>query len=53
MAASSIGELACTYAALILHDDGIPITVLPFFPSLFIYGSSFVRSGRHDFSDLG
>ncbi|XP_064971321.1 large ribosomal subunit protein P1-like isoform X1 [Musa acuminata AAA Group] len=26
MAASSIGELACTYAALILHDDGIPIT---------------------------
>ncbi|CAL9147433.1 large ribosomal subunit protein P1 [Musa acuminata AAA Group] len=23
---SSIGELACTYAALILHDDGIPIT---------------------------
>ncbi|THU63784.1 hypothetical protein C4D60_Mb01t19490 [Musa balbisiana] len=25
---SSIGELACTYAALILHDDGIPITVL-------------------------
>ncbi|RRT76757.1 hypothetical protein BHE74_00032551 [Ensete ventricosum] len=25
---SSIGELACTYAALILHDDGIPVTVL-------------------------
>ncbi|CAL9081743.1 unnamed protein product [Musa acuminata var. zebrina] len=25
-AMSSIGELACTYAALILHDDGIPIT---------------------------
>ncbi|XP_031488411.1 60S acidic ribosomal protein P1-like [Nymphaea colorata] len=22
----SAGELACTYAALILHDDGIPIT---------------------------
>ncbi|KAK4384785.1 UNVERIFIED_CONTAM: 60S acidic ribosomal protein P1 [Sesamum calycinum] len=22
----SFGELACTYAALILHDDGIPIT---------------------------
>ncbi|OIT04365.1 PREDICTED: 60S acidic ribosomal protein P1-like [Nicotiana attenuata] len=22
---SSIGELACTYACLILHDDGIPI----------------------------
>ncbi|OAY62080.1 60S acidic ribosomal protein P1 [Manihot esculenta] len=22
----SIGEVACTYAALILHDDGIPIT---------------------------
>ncbi|KAL7137908.1 hypothetical protein ABFS83_10G126500 [Erythranthe nasuta] len=23
---SSVGEIACTYAALILHDDGIPIT---------------------------
>ena len=23
----AISELACTYAALILHDDGIPITV--------------------------
>ncbi|CAI9086980.1 OLC1v1020928C1 [Oldenlandia corymbosa var. corymbosa] len=22
----SVGELGCTYAALILHDDGIPIT---------------------------
>ncbi|KAL1565487.1 60S acidic ribosomal protein P1-like [Salvia divinorum] len=22
----SVGELACTYAALALHDDGIPIT---------------------------
>ncbi|KAL8040856.1 hypothetical protein ABFX02_10G127400 [Erythranthe guttata] len=22
----SVGEIACTYAALILHDDGIPIT---------------------------
>ncbi|XP_047974356.1 60S acidic ribosomal protein P1-like [Salvia hispanica] len=22
----SVGELACTYAALVLHDDGIPIT---------------------------
>ncbi|XP_042063925.1 60S acidic ribosomal protein P1-like [Salvia splendens] len=21
-----VGELACTYAALVLHDDGIPIT---------------------------
>ncbi|KAI6672495.1 hypothetical protein NL676_000401 [Syzygium grande] len=23
---SSAGELACTYAVLILHDDGIPVT---------------------------
>ncbi|XP_074559583.1 large ribosomal subunit protein P1-like [Curcuma longa] len=23
---ASLGELACTYAALVLHDDGIPIT---------------------------
>ncbi|XP_060192888.1 large ribosomal subunit protein P1-like [Lycium barbarum] len=23
---SSTGELACTYACLILHDDGIPVT---------------------------
>ncbi|XVE73629.1 hypothetical protein DITRI_Ditri11bG0133900 [Diplodiscus trichospermus] len=23
---SSVGEAACSYAALILHDDGIPIT---------------------------
>ncbi|OAY84920.1 60S acidic ribosomal protein P1-like [Ananas comosus] len=23
---AAIGELACTYAALILHEDGIPIT---------------------------
>ncbi|KAL8040824.1 hypothetical protein ABFX02_10G124800 [Erythranthe guttata] len=22
----SVGEIACTYAALILHDDGIPVT---------------------------
>ncbi|KAF2324947.1 hypothetical protein GH714_021805 [Hevea brasiliensis] len=22
----SVGEVACTYAALILHDDGIPVT---------------------------
>ncbi|XP_042001638.1 60S acidic ribosomal protein P1-like [Salvia splendens] len=22
----SVGELGCTYAALLLHDDGIPIT---------------------------
>ncbi|KAL2556382.1 60S acidic ribosomal protein family [Forsythia ovata] len=22
----SVGELACTYACLILHDDGIPVT---------------------------
>ncbi|PIN22917.1 60s acidic ribosomal protein P1 [Handroanthus impetiginosus] len=22
----SVGETACTYAALILHDDGIPVT---------------------------
>ncbi|KAK4360221.1 hypothetical protein RND71_019173 [Anisodus tanguticus] len=26
---SSTGELSCTYACLILHDDGIPITGLP------------------------
>ncbi|KAK2976441.1 LOW QUALITY PROTEIN: hypothetical protein RJ640_015564 [Escallonia rubra] len=23
---SSVGELACTYACLALHDDGIPVT---------------------------
>ncbi|KAJ4783456.1 60S acidic ribosomal protein P1 [Rhynchospora pubera] len=23
---AGVGEIACTYAALILHDDGIPIT---------------------------
>ncbi|GFP84170.1 60S acidic ribosomal protein p1 [Phtheirospermum japonicum] len=23
----SVGELACTYAALVLHDDGIAVTV--------------------------
>ncbi|KAK4801239.1 hypothetical protein SAY86_021726 [Trapa natans] len=26
IAAMSIGEVACTYATMILHDDGIPIT---------------------------
>ncbi|GFP93699.1 60S acidic ribosomal protein p1 [Phtheirospermum japonicum] len=45
----SVGELACTYAALILHDDGIPVnaekiatlvkaanlTVESYWPSLF------------------
>ncbi|XP_072969162.1 uncharacterized protein [Typha angustifolia] len=23
---AAVGELACTYAALLLHDDGIPVT---------------------------
>lgn len=27
----STGELACSYAALLLHDDGIAITVSPIF----------------------
>ena len=28
---NEICELACTYAALILHDDGQDITGIPFF----------------------
>jgi len=49
LSADEIAELGCTYAALILHDDNIPITgdrikslldaanvkVAPFWPSLF------------------
>ncbi|TYJ04901.1 hypothetical protein E1A91_A12G125900v1 [Gossypium mustelinum] len=36
---STVGEAACSYAALILYDDGIPITlqmsVESYWPSLF------------------
>lgn len=40
----SVGELACTYAALILHDDGIPVTVIKI-----SYTNQFVMQSTHFF----
>lgn len=42
----SVGEIACTYAALILHDDGISITVIVF---TFQFHNFFFLIGTHIF----